>query len=164
MKKYALLSLWFLVVHFSFGQENTTVRNPRAFYKKGYDIRLLGPTPLLSVSMNYFVNQNVNLEAGIGLIGAFGGIEYYLGKKEKRNLTVPYAGLKVGYMTLPDIDPALGGSSDAWGKFATVYLPVGVQLMTMNGFHISLEGALFATFGYHRNAAPWGSLKIGKNF
>lgn len=164
MKKYGLLFLWFLVVHFSFGQENTTVRNPRAIYKTGYDVRLLGPTPLLSVSMNHFINHHINVEAGVGFVGAFGGIDYYLGKKDKRSLVAPYAGLKLGFMTLPDIDPAVGASSGAWGKFATIYVPAGFQLMTMSGFHVSLEGALFATFGYFRNAAPWGSLKIGKNF
>lgn len=160
MNRCGLLFLWLLVFHFSHAQESTIIRNPRGLYKTGYDIRLLGPTPLLSISMNYFVSQNINLEAGIGLIGAFGGIEYYYGKKEKRNLAVPYAGLKIGYMTLPDI---VGGSEN-WGKFATVYLPVGLQLMTMSGFHISLEGGLFATFGSFRNATPWGSLKIGQNF
>jgi len=164
MNKYRLLFLWLLVFHFSHAQEGTIIRNPRALYKTGYDIRLLGPTPLASISMNYFVSQNINLEAGIGLIGAFGGIEYYYGKKEKRNLAVPYAGLKIGYMTLPDIDPGFAGGSGGWGKFATVYLPMGLQLMTRSGFHISLEGALFATFGSSRNTSPWGSLKIGQNF
>jgi hypothetical protein len=164
MKKYALLTVSFLYFQIIVGQENMSMLNPRGNNKTGYCFRILGPTPFLSFSMNHFINERINLEAGLGLVGAYGGVHFFASKQEKKNLLAPYTGINLGYMTLPDIEVGIGGSSGGWGKFMTFYIPVGVQLMTKNGFHLSIEGAMFAITGDRSNATPWGSLKIGRNF
>ena len=164
MKKYVLLTVSFLYLQIVLGQENMSMLNPRGDYKTGYCFRILGPTPFLSFSMNHFINERINLEAGLGLVGAYGGVHFFASKQEKKNLLAPYTGINLGYMTLPDIEVGIGGSSGGWGKFMTFYIPVGVQLMTKNGFHLSIEGAMLAITGNRSNAAPWGSLKIGRNF
>ena len=164
MKKYVLLTVSFLYFQNILVQENMSMLNPRGDYKTGYCFRILGPTPFLSFSMNHFINERINLEAGLGLVGAYGGIHFFASKQDKKNLLAPYTGINLGYMTLPDIQVGIGGSSGGWGKFMTFYIPVGVQLMTKNGFHLSIEGAMFAITGDRSNATPWGSLKIGRNF
>ena len=164
MKKLFFSTFFILVLNTTLSQENKPILNPRCLQKTGYDFRIFGPTPFLSISINHYINHNINLEAGLGLVGAYGGIQYYFGKKEKKNLIVPYTGLNLGYMTLPDIEVGIGGSSGGWGKFMTFYIPAGVQLMTLNGFNLSVEGAMFAFTGYNSKVMPWGSLKIGQNF
>jgi len=147
--------------------------NLRAFQKTGFDFRLLGPTVFLAFEANHFINQNINIQGGIGLIGFYSGIQYYHGRKDKKNLIVPYSGFNLRYFYLPDI--ALG--SVGGYCLPSCYFPQGFQLMTKNGFHISLEGALFlqntndpslASYvmyqGDYVSIQPWGSFKIGKNF
>lgn len=88
-------------------------------------------------------------------------------------MIVPYSGFKLGYFYLPDI--ALG-SVGGYG-LPSCYFPQGFQLVTKNGFHISLEGVLFIQNtndpslvsyvmyqGDYVSIQPWGSFKIGKNF
>ena len=165
MRKYILLLLIvFSSLEFFSQKDSSRILNARALHKTGYDFRILGPTPFLSISINHYLNHNINLESGLGLVGAYGGIHYYFGKKDKKNLIVPYTGLNLGYMTLPDIEVGIGGSSGGWGKFMTFYIPAGVQLMTLNGFNLSVEGAMFAFTGYNSKLMPWGSIKIGYNF
>ncbi|MBM3161289.1 MAG: hypothetical protein FJZ66_08145 [Bacteroidetes bacterium] len=164
MQKYFLLLIVFLSFHLFYGQKDSIVLNPRCIHKTGYDFNFLGPSPFLSFSVNHFINEKVNLEAGLGVLGAYGGIHFFSSKKEKKSLFAPYTGINLGFMTLPDIEVGIGGSSDGWGKFMTFYIPAGVQLMTMNGFHLSIEGAMFAFTGYNSKVMPWGSLKIGQNF
>jgi hypothetical protein len=159
-----MLTLLLLNFQLILGQDTLSIRNPRYKYKTGYCFRFLGPAPFLSFSMNHFLNEKINLEAGLGVVGAFGGVHFFAGKKEKKSMLAPYTGINLGYMTLPDIEVGIGGSSGGWGKFMTFYIPVGVQLMNRNGFHLSIEGAMLAFTGYNSKVMPWGSLKIGKNY
>ena len=145
--------------------ETNKVMNPRALNKMGYGIQLFGPAPFASVYVNYFVNQNVNIEGGIGLIGAYGGVHYMVGRKDKKNLISPYLGADVGVMRLPNFNFGFfGGNSEFLANFITSYFSAGIQLMTQRGFHLSIEGAVFAFKGFNSNVIPWGSLKIGQNF
>jgi len=173
MRNYFLLLLVFLSSHIFYGQKDSIVLNPRAIQKTGFDFRLFGPTVLLAFEGNHFINQNINIQGGIGLIGFYGGIQYYHGRKDKKNLIVPYSGFNLAYFYLPDFGPGSGGG---YG-LPSCYIPLGFQLMTKNGFHISLEGALFlqntndpslAAYVFYQgdfvSIQTWGSFKIGKNF
>ena len=164
MNKYVFLTLLLFNFQAILGQKNISMRNPRCIYKTGYSFQFLGPAPYLSFSTNHFLNEKINIEAGVGLIGAFGGVHFFAGKKEAKSLLAPYTGINLGYMTLPIIEVGIGGSSGGWGKFMTFYIPVGVQLMNRNGFQLSVEGAMLAFTGYNSKVIPWGSLKIGKNY
>jgi hypothetical protein len=145
--------------------ETNKVMNPRALNKMGYGIQLFGPAPFASVYVNYFVNQNVNIEGAIGLLGAYGGVYYMVGRKDKKNLISPYLGADVGVMRLPNFNFGFyGGNSEFWANFITSYFSAGLQLMTQRGFHLSIEGAVFALKGFNSNVIPWGALKIGQNF
>jgi hypothetical protein len=168
MKKIILVTLLVNLLHSAICQENNQLLNPRSFQKTGFDLRLLGPTLFLALEANHFINHNINIQAGIGLIGFYGGVQYYHGRKDKKNLFTPYSGFNVGYVYIPDYGPGAGPSSG--GGSITNYIPLGVQLMIKNGFHLSLEGAwliqIFNTSsqGIQNTVRPFGSLKIGKNF
>lgn len=166
MKRILLFIFLSSALHAS-SQLNKTnkVMNPRALNKMGYGIQLFGPAPFASVYVNYFVNQNVNIEGGIGLLGAYGGVHYMVGRKDKKNLISPYLGADVGVMRLPNFNFGFyGGNSEFWANFITSYFSAGLQLMTQRGFHLSIEGAVFAFKGFNSNVIPWGALKIGQNF
>lgn len=167
MNKFLIATLFFTHFYKVNCQENNQLLNPRSFQKTGFDLRLLGPTVFLAFEANHFINHNINIQAGIGLIGYYGGVQYYHGRKDKKNLIVPYTGFNVGYFYEPDFGPGAGPS--AGGGSVTSYIPLGFQLMIKNGFHFSLEGAMFVQFyettqGIENTIRPFGSLKIGKNF
>ena len=60
--------------------------NPRLNNRLGVGINIGSPTILLSFSLDYFITSSVNIEAGIGLFGAFGGMKYHFsGSKNTAN-------------------------------------------------------------------------------
>ncbi len=147
MKKIVLLFLFF--VHFSsFGQEI----NPRNEFKNGFGLKIGGPTLALALNYNHFFTQNINLELGAGLIGAYAGVKYYFGTADKVMRFAPYVGAQL-FCTAIIFD----------GVYPGFYLPFGVQLLSKNGFNLSLEASYLLLIGRGGNF-PWGSIHIGKNF
>ncbi len=146
MKKWYLST--FLLLHFlSFGQ-NINKRND---FKDGFGLKIGGPTFALALNYNHFFNQNLNLELGAGIVGAYGGLKYFFGKEDKVMRFTPYVGAEYCYTAII-FD----------GFYQGVYLPLGVQFFSKKGFNLSLEASCFLFYGY--GAIPWGSLHIGKNF
>ena len=160
------LTVFFLTSLITIQAQSSEKINQRSVRNFGYGFQLLGPTLGASFYLDYFINHNVNIEGGAGLIGFYGGAKIYGGKKEKKQLFSPYFGLNVGMISLPDINMGwYGGSSSGWNKLASVYVPVGIQLMNKNGFHFSVEGAYFfyGSSSFSRSI-PYGSIRLGKNF
>jgi hypothetical protein len=51
--------------------------NPRLNNRFGVNINMGSPTLVLSASLDYFITSSVNIEAGAGFLGAFGGMKYH---------------------------------------------------------------------------------------
>ena len=117
--------------------------NPRN-NRFGVNINMGSPTLLLSASLDYFITSSVNIEAGAGLFGAFGGMKYhFFGSKNTSNWT-PYLGLYIA-RNLTDVDAitdeifGLSSSFNAWNT--NLYFPVGFQYISKYGFTFGAEFA-----------------------
>jgi hypothetical protein len=116
--------------------------NPRTTKKVGYGFQFMGPTLFASCYMNYFINHHMNIEAGGGFLGFYGGTKFHFGKKGQKQLFSPYIGINLGRISLPDLNFGwYGGTGSGWNGFFMVYLPVGIQFMNKSGFNASIEGA-----------------------
>ena len=117
--------------------------NPRN-NRFGVNINMGSPTLLLSASLDYFITSSVNIEAGAGLFGAFGGMKYhFFGSKNTANWT-PYLGLYIA-RNLTDLDAwikEIFGSSSSFNAWNTnLYFPVGFQYISKYGFTFGAEFA-----------------------
>ena len=140
--------------------------NPRLNNRLGVGINIGSPTILLSFSLDYFITSSVNIEAGIGLFGAFGGMKYHFsGSKNTANWT-PYLGLFYAYNL-------------SIFKNTNLYVPLGLQYTSNEGFTFGVELAgrflitspnnsfsLFdKTYDYSDYIVPlWGAIKFGYHF
>jgi len=135
--------------------------NPRN-NRFGVNINMGSPTFLLSASLDYFITSSVNIEAGAGLLGAFGGMKYhFFGSKNTANLT-PYLGLFIA-RNLTDFD-IFGSSSDVWNT--NLYFPVGFQYISKNGFTFAAEfaGRILVPELAAAQIPFWGAIKFGYHF
>lgn len=91
----------------------------------GVNINMGSPTFVLSASLDYFITSSVNIEAGAGLLGAFGGMKYhFFGSKNTANWT-PYLGLYIA-RNLTYFDIFGSSSGDVWNT--NLYFPVGSNI------------------------------------
>ncbi len=148
MKKL-LIILCLLQLNQLYGQEV----NRRLIYKNGIGLKFGGPTPFLDLNYNHFFNQNINLELGGGAFGGYAGIKYYFGKINKTTAFSPYTGAQITVcpFIMDDFLPVL-------------YVPIGIQFMSKNGFNMNFEVAWFSVSQEWPNGFPWGALSIVRNF
>ena len=118
--------------------------NPRLNNRFGVNINMGSPTFVLSASLDYFITSSVNIEAGAGLLGAFGGMKYhFFGSKNTANWT-PYLGLYIA-RNFTDVEAiideifGLSSSFNAWNT--NLYFPVGFQYISKYGFTFGVEFA-----------------------
>jgi hypothetical protein len=129
--------------------------DPKEEKRFGVNLNLLGPTILLSVSIDYFVTPKTNVEIGTGIIGSFGGVKYHWSRDQNESVKSPYVGLNVIY--IPEIcinncTPARVG----------LYIPVGVQFINKGGFTFAPE---IAGLVLDNTKTPiWVALKLGYHF
>ena len=135
--------------------------NPRLNNRLGVGINIGSPTILLSFSLDYFITSSVNIEAGIGLFGAFGGMKYHFsGSKNTANWT-PYLGLFYAY-----------NLSIFNNKNTNLYVPLGLQYTSNEGFTFGVELAGRFLITYANNSYSsldyfvplWGAIKMGYHF
>ncbi|MCB9211686.1 MAG: hypothetical protein H6609_20175 [Ignavibacteriales bacterium] len=74
-------------------EESFLSLNPRIENRFGTNINILGPTVLLSFSIDYFVTPDINIETGLGIMGYFGGIKYHLFGNDVNKKWTPYLGI-----------------------------------------------------------------------
>ena len=125
--------------------------NPRN-NRFGVNINMGSPTILLSFSLDYFITSSINIEAGIGLFGAFGGMKYHFsGSKNTANWT-PYLGLFYAGNIGADLEP-----------YTNLYIPLGLQYTGNKGFTFAVELAGRLEFG-DGFSPVWGAIKMGYHF
>ena len=135
--------------------------NPRN-NRFGVNINMGSPTLLLSASLDYFITSSVNIEAGAGLFGAFGGMKYhFFGSKNTANWT-PYLGLFYAY-----------NISIIINENTNLYVPLGLQYTSNEGFTFGVELAgrfLITTYANNSYSSLdyfvplWGAIKMGYHF
>jgi hypothetical protein len=126
--------------------------NPRLNNRLGLNIIMGGPSTVLSLSFDCFITSSVNIEAGAGLLGVFGGMKYhFLGSDNNVNWT-PYLGLFAAYNINYD------------DEYTNLYIPLGLQYTGNKGFRFAVElaGILVKDFDYSYVILPvWGAIKFG---
>jgi len=157
MKKVFLI-LFLLISNGLMAQENSTKSsNPRLNNPLGITINFGGPSILLSAAIDYFVNSNINIEAGTGFVGFFSGVKYHFnGENDNKNWT-PYVGLYLTHIpriTLFNSVPPRTG----------LYIPVGIQYLSNNGFSFGVEVAGITLKDIGGGTNVWGGLKLGYHF
>ena len=136
--------------------------NPRN-NRFGVNINMGSPTFVLSASLDYFITSSVNIEAGAGFVGAFGGMKYhFFGSKNTANWT-PYLGLFIA-RNLTDFDIFGSSSGDDWNT--NLYFPVGFQYISKNGFTFAAEfaGRILVPELAAAQIPFWGAIKFGYHF
>jgi hypothetical protein len=145
-------------------QAQITLDNPRLDNRFGVNINIGSPTIGLSVSFDCFITSSVNIEAGGGLFGLFGGIKYhFFGSKNTANWT-PYLGLFYAYN--PDLfEPSHYNTN--------LYVPLGLQYTSNKGFIFGVELAgrytlntSYLSGSYFTDPVNpiWGAIKFGYHF
>ena len=137
--------------------------NPRN-NRFGVNINMGSPTFLLSASLDYFITSSVNIEAGAGLLGTFGGMKYhFFGSKNTANWT-PYLGLFIARNLTADFDIFGTSSGDDWNT--NLYFPVGIQYISKEGFTFGAElaGRILVPEIAVAQFPFWGAIKFGYHF
>jgi len=121
------------------------------FRRFGIGIQAGGPTLISSVQADCFLNRRINVEAGAGIFGFFGGLKYYFGKTD----WTPYIGACAALI------PQLFGTPHE----LTFYLPAGVMYRAKSGFMLAFETAVLVSDNLETPVHPfWGGLKVGYRF
>ena len=146
--------------------------NPRN-NRFGVNINMGSPTFVLSASLDYFITSSVNIEAGAGLFGAFGGMKYhFFGSKNTSNWT-PYLGLFYAYYSLSPFNNENTNFNLSVFNYenTNLYVPLGLQYTSNEGFTFGVElaGRFLITsnnsFSLLDNIVPlWGAIKFGYHF
>ena len=130
--------------------------NPRINNRFGINANLGGPSLILSFSLDYFFTPNVNVEAGAGIFGYYGGVKYHInGNKPETNWT-PYVGLYLMHI------PEFTFINTTTKKRNGLYIPLGLQYLSNNGFTFGTEIAGLVLSD--AKTPVWGTIKIGYHF
>ena len=106
-----------------------------------------------SLSVDYFLTSSLNVEAGVGLIGTFGGIKYYFDGANKDKNWTTYLGV---YLARDMVGSIWNGT----GFKNSIYTPLGIQFQKKKGRTFAAEIAYTNMGVLH----IWGGLKIGYRF
>jgi len=127
--------------------------NPTLYKPFGINIYILGPTMVSSLSVDYSLTSSLNVEAGVGLIGTFGGLKYYFDGANKDKNWTPYLGV---YLARDMVGSIWNGG----GFKNSIYTPLGIQFQKKKGRTFGAEIAYTSLGAFH----VWGALKIGYRF
>lgn len=107
-----------------------------------------------SAFLGYALGRVVNLETGIDLTTAYGGISLHPIQFRRIEGLSPYMGLMAGYA-------GIGGG--VLEEEFYMYMPVGVRYLTPDNWHISMEIAA-TTADNIRTGPLYGGIKLGYYF
>lgn len=107
-----------------------------------------------SAYLGYALGRVVNLETGLDLTTAYGGVSLHPIQFRRIEGLSPYMGLMAGYAGIGD-----GPLEEEF----YMYMPVGVRYLTPDNWHISLEIAA-TTADNIRTGPLYGGIKLGYYF
>ena len=162
MKIFLIIASCFLTMALSAQNNNNSSTNqPEKKIEIGGQI--LGPTKIISAFFEYYINNNTNIELGVGLIGFYSGINYFFLNRPKSGWS-PYMG---AYYSRAET--ITGSCNCSFGTNPTAlrsgfYIPIGMQYLSINGFVFSPEIAAYYKFNAKNTLTVFGALKIGYRF
>ncbi|MDO9026249.1 MAG: hypothetical protein Q7U87_00055 [bacterium] len=140
--------------------------NPRVKRPVGLSFNLGGPALFASVSLDYFVLPVLNVEAGGGVWGYYTGPKFHFKGNTKKDVTLYTGVLVTAYPPLPGASAFYdaGWNVSKPKTHYYVYVPIGLNNISKNGYTTSIEIAtsnafiewkvpiIFSLkFGYHFN-------------
>ncbi|MEY4992120.1 MAG: hypothetical protein RI948_998 [Bacteroidota bacterium] len=100
----------------------------------GLGLDLLGPVGIASANITLDLNEQVQLTAGGGLIGAYGGVKYYFNPYKELRF---YTGIHyTSFVRYYDFDIFSGFYT---GSASGLYIPLGIQVQKSAHFYASFE-------------------------
>ncbi|RKS55266.1 hypothetical protein BC962_0225 [Gillisia mitskevichiae] len=154
-KNNLLLIFTFVFISFtSIAQETTS--GIEGMRKNAISFNILGTTPLIGITYDRVVSENISLELGVGIPSVGAGFKYYpSGIKVSKMLF--HVGLTGTIISAKALD--IWGTSEDDGLLVA-YLPIGVSYFGEKGFNLGVDlgPAMAKTF------APWGNVKVGYRF
>ena len=154
-KNYFFLSLSLVLISF-LGNAQEATSGIDGMRKNAISFNIAGTTPLVGITYERIVSENVSLEIGAGIPSVGAGFKYYpWGIKESKILF--HVGLTGGFVFTEALD--FWGTSDESGVFFG-YLPIGISYFGEDGFNLGVDvgPAIAANFG------PYGNIKVGYRF
>jgi hypothetical protein len=142
----------------------TQKNNPRGNRPLGLSLNLGGPTILASFSADYFILPMLDIEAGGGIWGYFGGMKLHINGNQPKNSTLYSGVVLTAFPPLPESDRfyKAGWNVPKPKTIYDLYVPVGITDISSSGYTFSLEIAtsrcimkwkvpfiFSAKFGYH---------------
>ncbi len=126
--------------------------NPREKRRLGVSGVIGGQSIFVSLSLDYFVTPNLNIEAGAGAVGGYIGMKYHLDSVMNDPRWNPYIGASFSVVE---------AFLDASELNNILYIPVGIQYIGNKGFSIAVEVAGLTPNSW---TTTWGALRIGYHF
>ncbi|MFN4761907.1 hypothetical protein ACKGJN_02180 [Gillisia sp. Q332] len=154
-KIYLLLSLSLVFISFS-GNAQEAASGIDGMRKNAISLNILGTTPIVGITYDRIVSENVSFEIGAGLPSIGVGMKYFpSGIKESKFLF--HLGLTSVFVFSEAFD--IWGTSDKSGSFMG-YLPIGISYFGEGGFGLGIDlGPAVASEFF-----PYGNVKVGYRF
>ncbi|MDO9392243.1 MAG: hypothetical protein Q7U71_10790 [bacterium] len=142
------------------GKENPRIKRP-----VGLSLNLGGPALFASVSLDYFVLPVLNVEAGGGVWGYYAGPKFHFKGNTKKNVTLYIGVLATAYPPLPGTSAFydVGWNVSKPKTHYYVYVPIGLNNISKNGYTTSIEIATSNAFTEWKVPIIF-SLKFGYHF
>lgn len=154
-KNYFLLSLSLVFISFS-GNAQEATSGIDGMRKNAISFNILGTTPIIGITYDRLVSENVSLEIGAGIPSIGAGFKYYPWNIKESKILF-HVGLSTSFIFSEAFD--VWGTSDKSGVFMG-YLPIGISYFGKNGFNLGVDiGPAVAAI-----VTPYGNLKLGYRF
>jgi len=124
--------------------------------RNAISFNIIGTTPIVGITYDRIVSENMSIEVGVGIPSIGAGFKYYpAGIKESKMLF--HVGLTAIVISTKALD--IWGTSEEDGLLIG-YLPIGVSYFGEKGFNLGVDlgPAVAANFGV------WGNVKVGYRF
>lgn len=149
--------LTLILFSFSSLHSQETVEESSALRKNGVSFNFFGTTPLIGVTYERIVSDNVVFEVGVGIPSIGMGMKIFP-KPVKGEKAMLHFGLTVAYIN--------SGDNEITGYTGSlVYFPVGFSYYGKNGFNLGLDGGPgILKEGNFSSVIPYLTIKLGKRF
>ena len=124
--------------------------------KNAISFNIAGSTPIVGITYDRVVSENLSIEIGAGVPSIGAGLKYYPWNIKESKILF-HVGLTGSYVFSEAFD--VWGTSDKSGIFMG-YLPIGISYFGEHGFNLGVDiGPAVAAI-----IAPYGNVKVGYRF
>lgn len=162
MKKITIITALFLCSIIASSQDHKDGIN--GIKKNAISFNFIGTTPVIGITYERIVSENMSIELGVGIPGIGAGLKLMPFKIKENTMmfttgfTAIYADYKDGWL--------------ANGKRVQFYVPIGISYYGRKGFNFGIDiGPAYRSFINDSNGPtndngfiPWAGIKIGMRF